>query len=60
MPDKPKGKRNDNLQQNNKHNNNLEGNTVVLVKHYPLIVKEVAGPIVAMPPDSLLVQLTKR
>ena len=58
MPDKPKDKRNDTLQQNNKRNNNLEGNTVVLVKHYPLIVKEVAGPLVAMPPDTLLIQLT--
>jgi hypothetical protein len=58
MPDRPKDKKNDNLQLNNKHNYDLEGNTVVLVKHYPLVVREVAGPLVAMPPDSLLVQLT--
>jgi hypothetical protein len=58
MSDRPKDKKNDNLQQNNKQPNNLEENTVVLVKHYPLVVREVAGPLVAMPPDSLLVQLT--
>ena len=59
MPDRPKDKRSDNLQLNNKHNNSLEGNTVVLVKNYPLIVREVAGPLMAMPPDTFLVQLTK-
>lgn len=58
MPDRPKDKKNENLQQNNKHTNNMKGNTVVLVKHYPLIVREVAGPLVTMPLASLLVQLT--
>lgn len=58
MTDRSKSRNDGTLQQNKKQNIKLTGKAMVSVKHYPLIVKEAAGPLMVIPPDSWLVQVT--
>ena len=48
MPDISKNTRHDTLQLNKKQKTGQEENEVSLVKHYPLILRGTAGPLMVM------------